>query len=105
MNKDIPYLSVVDMPRKMAGAGAPRQTVFGVLGHTKETGMTRSLGGLVIDTTREKAPQAAQHAKDLAKNSERHIIGRAAATHISGAHYGQVPYAGKYMAPAGVAVS
>ena len=93
-----PYLHVVDEPRVMAGKGAPRQTVFGVLGHTVESSEMKSLGGLVRDT-KSDAPipkgEVIHHAAKL--NTERHITGPSAKTHISGEHYGQVPYPGKYM--------
>ena len=101
----LPYLHVVDMPRKMGGEGAPRQTVFGVLGHTKDAGLMKSLGGLIIDSSHAKAPKATEKASAAPKNSEHHIIGPASKTHISGMHYGQVPYAGQYMAPAGKMLS
>lgn len=103
MNYDIPYLSIVGMPREMGGSGAPKPTVFGVLGHTREDGLTRSLGGLVIKTTGAKALPVNMYTGS--KNSEKHLIGPASKTHISGAHYGQVPYAGRYMAHVGAPVS
>ena len=96
---NVPYLSVVDQPRVMKGAGAPRQTVFGVLGHTKETGMTRVLGGLV-----QHAPDAPIGKGTLRKShmmTERKCDGAPPKTHISGLHYGQIPYPGLYMGPAG----
>lgn len=97
-----PYLQVVDEPRRMAGKGAPRPTVFGVLGRTKIDPFTKSLGGLVIDSTKGVRPEkVSMKASKVPKNTERKIIGHAAKTHISGAHYGQVPYAGKYMADQG----
>lgn len=96
-----PYLEVVDEPRMMAGKGAPRSTVFGVLGRTKETGKMRSLGGLV-----HRAPDAKIGSGTLIHNAkrletERDIAGPASKTHISGEHYGMVPYPGAFMAAAG----
>jgi hypothetical protein len=101
MNKT-PYLHVVGEPRMMAGKGAPRSTVFGVLGRTKESGMMRSLGGLV-----ENSKASAPIGKGTLKSShppphtERHITGPAGKTHISPEHYAQIPYPGKFMGPAG----
>lgn len=93
---NVPYLSVVDEPRMMKGKGAPRSTVFGVLGHTKESGKMRVLGGLV-----ERAPDAPIMKGTLDKHpkmvhTERGITGPAAKTHVPGAHYAQVPYPGVY---------
>jgi len=100
--KKNPYLHVVDEPRMMAGKGAPRSIVFGVLGRSKIEPEMKSLGGLVHNS-KASAPigkgTLEKHASHL--NTERHITGPAAKTHISGEHYGQVPYPGRYMADAG----
>ena len=102
-----PYLEVVAEPRMMAGKGAPRSTVFGVLGRTKESGMMRSLGGLVKDSKASapigKGTIIRPTAKDA--NTERHIVGPASRTHISPEHYAQIPYPGAYMGPAGERLS
>lgn len=96
-----PYLKVVDEPRKMKGKGAPRQTVFGVLGHTKDDSEMRSLGGLVADTKASAPiPKGTVTHGDRMK-TERHITGPASKTHVSGEHYGQVPYPGAYMGDLG----
>ena len=96
---NVPYLSVVDEPRVMKGKGAPRSTVFGVLGHTKETGMTRVLGGLVQHAASNPIPKGTVSKKH--HMTERHIDGPAPKTHIPGAHYGQIPYPGLYMSMKG----
>lgn len=98
---NIPYLSVVDSPRRMGGKGAPIPTVFGVLGRMKVTPEMKTLGGLVVESTKGVKADAAEPVKSIHKNSERHILGQAAKTHISGQHFGQVPYAGKFMADLG----
>lgn len=97
-----PYLRVVDQPRMMRGEGAPRSTVFGVLGRTKESGKMRSLGGLV-DNSKADAPIGKGTLKKEPKriHTERGITGPAAKTHVSPEHYAQVPYPGKFMGPAG----
>lgn len=85
----------------MKGKGAPRSTVFGVLGRTKEDPRMKTLGGLVehapsariLKGTLERRPRAAQ--------TERHITGPAAKTHVAKEHYGQVPYPGKFMSALG----
>lgn len=106
MNKD-PYLKVVDRPRAVKEPG-PQSTVFGVLGHTRESGMTRMLNGLVISTTPGAASKEKKEVEKVDKhmnNSERKILGAASKTRIPGAHMGQVPYAGMYMSHMGKEVS
>ena len=99
MKHDMPYLSVVGEPREMKGKGAPRSTVFGVLGHTKESGKTRVLGGLV-----ERAPSAPIPKGTVGKAhvpTERHCCGAAPKTRVPGAHHGMIPYPGLYRSELG----
>ena len=96
------YMEVLDNPKmRMAGKGAPSDTLFGVIGRVKEDPYSKSLGGLVVDTKSKgvgKPPVKSTHkALDV---SEHHIAGHSA-TAIPGAHYGQVPYAGVYMKAVG----
>ena len=98
-----PYLDVVDQPRMMKGKGAPKQTVFGVLGHTKEDPKMRSLGGLVQHAAGAPLKKGTTE-KARSITTERDITGPAAKTHIPGAHMGQVPYAGVYMSHLGSAL-
>ena len=94
------YLSVADPARQMEGEGAPRSTVFGVLGRTKESPYTKTLGGLV-----EKAPDHRVMKGTVEKShgivTERDIVGNISKTKIPGKHYAQVPYAGMYMSHLG----
>lgn len=95
-----PYMQVLE-PRMMSGKGAPRSTTFGVLGMTKEDGMTRSLGGLVQNTVHGKVP-AHMSEKEAGKKvgqTERHILGHASRTRS--AHYSQIPYPGQFQSHAG----
>lgn len=93
-----PYLEVVESSRRMAGKGAPRDTTFGVLGHTKEDSMMRSLGGLVPDTkTRGANPKDQVHKIMKHMDLSEHKITVKNSTFIPGAHSSQVPYAGQYM--------
>ena len=98
---EIPYLRVVDNPRRMSGKGAPEPTVFGVLGRTMYDSDSKTLGGLVKESTKVNAPKVAESASKVPKNTERHIIGKAPKTHIPGVHMGQVPYAGVHMSAVG----
>lgn len=103
---ETPYLHVVDQPRMMAGKGAPRSTVFGVLGRTKESPLMRSLGGLVANSkANAPVPRGGGILKSHPREvTERHIVGPASKTHIPGAHYAMVPYPGKFMSEKGAAL-
>lgn len=93
---------VVNMPRKMAGKGAPQPTVFGVLGKTKYEGVNRVLGGLVVNTKTDRMPHPVAHHEARGIHTETGASsGKKSATHINGHHYGQVPYAGQFMARLG----
>lgn len=101
---DSPYLAVQDPARMMKGKGAPRSTVFGVLGRTQETGMNRTLGGLIQRTTLGAQMPEHMSAKSAEKDigqTERRILGAAAKTHIPGTHYAQIPYCGQFMSHQG----
>jgi hypothetical protein len=92
----------------MAGKGAPRSTVFGAIGRTKADPYMRSLGGLIIETTRGPKDKPVMGEKTAARalgNTEHHILGKAAKTHVPGAHYGQIPYAGKFRSHEGKMMS
>jgi len=93
-----PYLEVVDEPRMMKGKGAPRSTVFGVLGRTRDEPMAKSLGGLVHHTADAPIKKGTLVRKEV---TERDIAGRVSKTHTNGLHYGQVLYPGVFMGHAG----
>ena len=96
-----PYLAVQDEPRRMAGKGAPKQTTFGVLGRTIESPYNKSLGGLVVDSKSAPVQKGTLNKHPKMEHTDRNITGNKSKTHISGQHYGQVPYPGRYMGPAG----
>ena len=95
------YLKIVGVPRQMGGRGAPQPTIFGVLGHTKMSSEMKSLGGLVQTKTKGASPADAAHSVKVGKQTDHHLEGAGHATAVSGQHYGQVPYAGRYMKPLG----
>ncbi len=96
----LPHMSV-DKPMMMSGLGAPRATMSGLIGQTKESSYTRTLGGLVTSTTPGSKPKVSMAASQVPKNTERHIVGPASKTPMPSAHYGQVPYVGPYMSNLG----
>ena len=100
------YLEVVESNRRMKGKGAPKDTLFGVIGRTTMDPLTRSLGGLIITTTKgESASKSAVSAGSVHKNTEKHLVGPASKTSIPGVHTGQIPYAGQYMKHVGAMMS
>lgn len=99
--QELPYLHVVDMPRRMGGVGAPKQMVFGVLGHTMMSSENKVLGGLVRESTKGVPIPAHMKEARASKNTDHHIIGPKSKTHIPGDHMGQVPYAGAFMSHLG----
>ena len=83
------------VPRQlMKGKGAPKPSIFGVLGETKVDSWTKSLGGLVTDTKVHSYRDPSFHPHGM--NTENHILGKNASA-VAPKHYGQVPYQGKYM--------
>jgi hypothetical protein len=96
-----PYLAIQDPKIMMAGKGAPRSTVFGILGRTMEGGVgAKTLGGLVKDTmTKAKAHDMV--VSDKKAGSTEHGSYGKKATHIPGKHMGMVPYPGFYMSALG----
>jgi len=104
-----PYLDNASARLTMKGKGAPRSTLFGVLGRTKMDPYSRSVGGLVITTTSGTSPamhmSEAEALRMHPENTVRHILGHPSKTKIPGTHYGQVPYAGKYRSEVGKMVS
>jgi len=104
----VPYLEIQDPKIMMAGAGAPRSTVFGVLGRTpkgQEHVGVKSLGGLVKSTTVGKNMPGAilteKGALHIPGQTDRMILGKAAKTHVPKEHYGQILYPGYYMSAKG----
>jgi hypothetical protein len=91
------YLKIVGLPREMGGRGAPTPTIFGVLGHTKFDSSSKSLGGLVERATPGKSMNPSESISKVVRQTDHHLEGAGRATAVSGEHYGQVPYAGKYM--------
>ena len=105
------FLSYVPPYRlQMKGKGAPEPTLFGVLGQTKMDPFSKTLGGLVTETTGSKRVKKGE-VKHLSapasghKLSENGAVGMPPKTRIPGAHFAQVPYAGKFMSDKGGSVA
>ena len=105
MDKGTPYLKSSNPIRLMAGKGAPRSTVFGVIGATMEDSSMRSLGGLVKNTKVSGHPKKEVVKSSAAPQTDHHIIGHASRTPVPGEHMGQVPYPGHYRSALGARLS
>lgn len=91
------YLKIVGLPRQMGGKGAPTPTIFGVLGHTKMDSEMKTLGGLIETRSPGKSMNPTKGVTRVVRQTEHHLEGAGHASAVSGQHYGQVPYAGKYI--------
>ena len=107
----VPYLEIQDPKIMMAGAGAPRSTVFGVLGRLpkgEEHVGVKSLGGLVKSSKVGKNMPGTvlteKGALHIPGQTDRMILGKASKTHIPGSHHGQVPYPGYFMSAKGASL-
>lgn len=108
VNKDAyldspPFIKRIRTPaREMMGKGAPRSTTFGVMNETKNDPLTKSLGGLVVDTKNITPMKPGTMKKaSTAMQTERDILGNISKTQVPKESYGQIPYAGKYMTEVG----
>jgi hypothetical protein len=75
--------------------GGVTDTLFGLIGSTTGQSHQKTLGGLVSVPATGKVPSDLKSGK-VAVATEKHIGGKNASA-VSGSHYGQVPYAGRYM--------
>jgi hypothetical protein len=83
------------VPRKlMAGKGAPKPTIFGVIGKTHTDAYTKSLGGLVRDTKTNYFKNSII-SKPSGIQTENCILGPNPSA-VAKQHYGQVPYDGRF---------
>lgn len=87
------YMHVYDGKYEMKDGS--KDTLFGLIGATKNYRLDRSLGGLVQRTADGSPPSGLKREK-VADRSERSIGGKNA-TKLPGAHFGMVPYPGFYM--------
>ena len=101
MTHKTPYMSVDVPTRQMAGKGAPRPTLFGVLGHTMEDPHSKSLGGLVRNTKASASAPPTMKNSAIVDKTIHKIAGPPSKTPIPGQHMGQVPYPGAYLVTVG----
>jgi hypothetical protein len=87
----------------MGGKGAPQDTIFGVIGKTMYDPYSKTLGGLVSTRTKGSSKKPTE-SKAVMKATEKNLQNAGDATKQTGAHYGQVPYAGLYFTRLGAKV-
>ena len=94
---DLPYMG--GYPQKVVGPATPQPPLFGVLGMFHASNKTQALQSVVERPSHYKLPPLAhtQSNQHDHSNTERHLLGKKAATHIPGIHHGMVPFAGRFM--------
>lgn len=92
------FMSVVEGKYMMKGG--IQDTLFGLIGQTKGHTEIRSLGG-IVDGGKPDAKKPSGLKKEKVADSTDHHIGGKNATKISGHHFGQILFAGAFMAKRG----
>ena len=87
------YLHVSSGETEMAGGR--KDTLFGLIGQTRDYDLQKSLGGIITHTASGPKPTGIKKEK-VADHTEHHI-GGANKSKIPGSHMGQVPYPGFYL--------
>lgn len=95
--QNLPYMG--GYPQRVVGKSSSQPTLFGVIGFFKGDQKTQTLQQVVERPSHYKLPKLihGQSNQPEHHNTERHLLGKKAATHIPGAHYGMVPFAGRFM--------
>jgi hypothetical protein len=84
--------------RRMAGKGAPVETLPGVMGRQVQSAYAKSLGGLINDTKHLGGPLPEVFSDCAVPATERGAVScNPPSTKVSGLHYGQVLYSGPMM--------
>jgi len=94
-------MNVVD--GKFAAKTGAKDTLFGLIGQTRNYMLESSLSGLVKEAPSAPKPSGIEKEK-VANLTERHLGGKNA-TKIPGSHHGMTPYPGQFMAKRGAEVS
>jgi hypothetical protein len=91
--QNLPYMG--GYPQKVVGQSSTQPILFGVLGMFKGDEKFQALQQVVEHPPSAKLPQLVSTHGHM--NTERHIVGSPAKTHIPGIHYGMQPFAGNFM--------
>jgi hypothetical protein len=93
----LPYMG--GYPQKVVGESSTQPILFGVLGMFKGDQKFQGLQQVVEGKPIGHLPHLVSTHDHM--NSEKHIMGAPAKTHIPGNHYGMVPFAGRFMTEQG----
>jgi len=83
-------------PQRVIGPSSTQPTLFGVLGMFKDDEKFQALQQVVERPPNAKIPPV-YSGRDEHCNTDRHLLGAPAKTHIPGLHHGMVPFAGRFM--------
>lgn len=89
----LPYMHVSGGQFEMKGGR--KDTVFGVIGKSRDYDLQRPLGGVITHTVSGPKPTGLKREK-VADTTEHHI-GGANKSKIPGAHHGMVPFPGYFL--------
>ena len=90
----LPYMG--GYPQKVVGESSTQPILFGALGMFKGDQKFQALQQVVEGKPNGKLPPIIT-STHTHMNTDRHIVGHPAKTHIPGIHYGMVPFAGNFM--------
>ena len=93
----LPYMG--GYPQKVIGKSSTQPILFGVLGMFKGDEKFQALQQVVQGKPDFRMPPLVSSHDHM--NSERHVMGAPAKTHIPGNHYGMQPFAGRFMTEQG----
>lgn len=93
----LPYMG--GYPQKVIGKSSTQPILFGVLGMFKGDEKFQALQQIVEGPPNYHLPPLVSSHSHI--NSDRHIMGAPAKTHIPGNHYGMQPFAGRFMTEQG----
>lgn len=94
----LPYMG--GYPQRVIGESSTQPTLFGVLGMFRGDEKFQALQQVVQRPSHYKLPPL-YSGRDEHCNTDRHLLGSPAKTHIPAIHYGMQPFAGRFMSSHG----
>jgi len=96
--QNLPYMG--NYPQKVVGKDSTQPILFGVIGAHKQSNKYQALQQVVEHTPHGELPPTVS-STHTHMNTDKHLLGHPAKTHIPGIHYGMVPFAGRFMSQHG----
>jgi hypothetical protein len=90
----LPYMG--GYPQRVVGPSTTQPTLFGVLGMFRDDEKFQALQQVVERPSHFHLPPLYSGREEHC-NTDRHLLGAPAKTHIPGIHHGMVPFAGRFM--------